>query len=76
MDVIQLFLNYICLYNMYALWYKLSIIFILKFINVIQYRDDIMVLVYFDLRFGGALLTTIPRIRLTRKHFNKFPKNL
>jgi hypothetical protein len=41
MDVIQLFLNYICLYNMYALWYKLSIIFILKFINVIQYRDDI-----------------------------------
>jgi len=32
------------LYNMYVLWYKLCILFTLKFMNVIQYKDDFLLL--------------------------------
>jgi len=66
MDVIHPFFKCICLYNMYVLWYKLCIIFTLKFMKVIQSK------IYFICgisllwhTIGGALYvsalpTTIP----------------
>jgi hypothetical protein len=68
MVVIHPFFNCICLYYMCVLWYKLSIVFTLKFMNVVQYM--IYLICGISLLWpivGGALYenalpTTIPYV--------------